>query len=349
MITKKLLLFSAFLLLIAAAGASAQEVSAVTPTAPSAASAPTVAIAQTGGNYLGITATEVTRENMGRYNLREPRGVVVTRVAEGSPAARAGLKTGDVILRFDGEEVTTYRKLQRLISEAGPEQQVRLSISRNGAEQELSVTLGRREDALQALSRVYSTPQGNRATRPLEEMYRNQGVFGFGWGRRIGVSTTELTRQLADYFGVTGGRGLLVTSVAENSPAARAGIKAGDVITDVDGERVENSSDLSRAINRKNEGTVTLRIVRERGQLSLTVTPEKRGSGAISISPELFEIEAGGFEFELPSIEIEFPQIQVIKPMTIKPIVIPRISIPKMKIKPQQLKQLQKLESLMLI
>src|SRR5205085_1007126 len=84
-------------------------------------------------------------ETMSRYGLAgEPRGVAVLSVAKDSPAARAGLQKGDVLLRFDGEAVTSVAKLQRLIHEAAPEQAVRLTISRNGAEQEVTVTLGQR-------------------------------------------------------------------------------------------------------------------------------------------------------------------------------------------------------------
>ena len=344
MMPKKLFLFSASLLLLISISTHAQLATPAQPAAPAtplaqAESAPVISLGA-DGNYIGIAAVEVTRENMGRYNLREPRGLVITRVAEDSPAARAGLKVGDVILRFDGEEVTTYRKLQRLISEAAPEQTVRLSLSRNGSEQEVALTLGRRRDSFQSLSRVYTPQAGADAQRTLEEL-RERGTIGFGWGRRIGVNTTQLTRQLADYFGVAGGRGVLVTTVAENSPASRAGLKAGDVITDVDGEKIESAGDLSRALNRKTDGAVNLRVVRERGTLNLSVTPEKRGPGAISISPELFEIDTGSFEIALPTIDIRIPDV---KPVT--PVVIPRITLPKIKIKPQQLEKLRKLESL---
>ncbi len=341
MIPKKLFLFSASMLLLASLSARAQEQTVVAPPAAQADSSPAISINLSGGNYLGIATVEVTRENMGRYNLREPRGLVITRVAEGSPAARAGLKVGDLILRFDGEQVTTYRKLQRLISEAAPEQNVRLGISRNGSEQEVSVTLGRREDSFQTLSRVYGAAQGGAQAQRALEGLRGQTAIGFGWGRRIGVNTTQLTRQLADYFGVAGGRGVLVTSVAENSPAARAGLKAGDVITDVDGEKVESAGDLSRALNRKTEGAVSLKVVRDRGALNLSVTPEKREPGAISISPEIFEVDPGSFEFNMPTIDIRIPQIKAITPIRIAP-----IKIPKVKIKPQQLEMLRKLEML---
>jgi serine protease Do len=340
MTPKKLLLFSASLLLFVSINTPAQQAASATPAAQ-ADSSPSVTLFTSGGNYLGIAVQEVTRENMGRYNLREPRGLVITKVAEDSPAARAGIKTGDVILSFDGEQVTTYRKLQRLISEAAPEQMVRLSISRNGAQQEVSVTVGRRQSGFQDLFKAFPAQQSAEAGRAFELLQRNQGTIGFGFGRRIGISTTQLSKQLADYFGVTGGRGLLITAVAENSPAARAGLKAGDVIIDADGEKVESSGDLSRAINRKTEGAVTLRIVRDRNSMAVSVTPEKRESGAISITPELLEIEPGSVEIALPTIDIRLPQLRQITPIT-----IPRISIPKIRIKPKQLEQLRKLEDL---
>ena len=344
MTSRKLLLFSVSILLSMCMSTNAQQATTTITATPAAQaeSAPVVSIATDGGNYLGIVATEVTRENMGRYNLREPRGIAVIRVAEGSPAERAGLKTGDVILRFDNEQVTTYRKLQRLISESAPEQNIRLTISRNGAEQEISVTLGRRKDALQSLGSLYGAQAGADARRTLEQLQLGQGAYGFGWGgRRIGVNTTQLTSQLADYFGVPGGRGLLVTAVTENSPAARAGLKAGDVITDVDGAKIEGAGDLSRALNRKDAGEVTLTVVRDRSTRTLRVTPEKREPGAISVSPELLEIDPGAFEFTMPTIDIRLPQIK-----QITPIVIPRITIPKIKIKPEQLR---KIETLMVL
>lgn len=346
MIPKKLLLFSASLILFACVGAHAQEAATAAPaqraeaaTPVAQAESPLLAALATGGdNYLGIAATEVTRENMGRYNLREPRGVVILRVAAGSPAERAGLKAGDVILRFDGEQVTTHSKLQRLINEAAPEQNIRLTISRNGTEQEISVTLGRRTDGLQALAKVYSTTPNAEARRSLEQLQRNQGVMALGWGRRIGVSTTQLTRQLADYFNVPGGRGLLITAVSENSPASRAGLKAGDVIMDVDGQKIESAGDLSRAINRQSDGDITLTIIRNRERRTLRVTPEKREPGAINASPELLEISPEAFEFSMPTIDIRIPQIKQVAPIT-----IPRIKIPKIEIKPGQLQKIEPL------
>jgi membrane-associated protease RseP (regulator of RpoE activity) len=176
------------------------------------------------------------------------------------------------------------------VSEVAPDQSVRLTISRGGSEQEVSVTIGKRNDslntgegfrALQGLQglpglRGMITPQG-----PGGNVWKWEGpeqggdgmVFAFGNNRRIGVSTMQLTKHLAEYFGVAEGQGVLVTSVADDSPAAKAGIKAGDVITAIDGEKVERAGDVTRGINKKKEGDVTLTVIRKGNQRTITVTP----------------------------------------------------------------------------
>jgi membrane-associated protease RseP (regulator of RpoE activity) len=243
---------------------------------PSTAQAPrTFTFMMDGGVFLGVSVEDISKENMGRYGMREVRGVGVTQVAKESPAEKAGLKKDDVILRFDGESVTSARKLTRLVSEASADQTVRLTISRGGSETELSATLskrsvssalgaGIREDVLRGIEKDFpqiTTGDGNL-------------VFAIGGNRRIGVSTQALTKQLADYFGVKDG-GVLVTSVSDNSPAAKAGLKAGDVITAVDGEKVTSAGDISRAISKKEDGPVSLTIIRDRNTQTITVTPEK--------------------------------------------------------------------------
>src|SRR6266403_3973715 len=101
----------------------------------------TFSILLAGGTFLGVGTEDISKENMGRYGMREVRGVGVTQVVKDSPAEKAGLKRDDVILRFEGESVTSARKLSRLVNESSPDQSVRLTISRGGAEQEVSATL----------------------------------------------------------------------------------------------------------------------------------------------------------------------------------------------------------------
>ena len=104
-----------------------------------------------GGSFLGVHAEDVNKENMARYGLREARGVGVTEVVKDSPAEKAGLRKDDVILRFEGDSVTSVRKLTRLVSEVAPDQNVRLAISRGGSEQEVAVTMGKRNNQFGAM------------------------------------------------------------------------------------------------------------------------------------------------------------------------------------------------------
>ena len=98
-----------------------------------------------GGTFLGVHAEDVTKENMSRYGMRDVRGVGVTEIVKDSPAEKAGLRKDDVILGFNGESVTSTRKLHRLVSESSADQNVRLTISRGGSEQEVSATLSKRQ------------------------------------------------------------------------------------------------------------------------------------------------------------------------------------------------------------
>src|SRR5436309_2499417 len=265
------------------------------------------------GAFLGVGGEDITKENMSRYGLREVRGVGVTQVIKDSPAEKAGLKKDDVILRFDGESVTSVRKLTRLVSETAADQTVRLTISRGGAEQGLSVMLSKRNMGNLGPQIRDDVFRGIEQNFPRIESGNGDFIFSFGGNRRIGVSTQGLTKQLADYFGVKDG-GLLITSVTENSPAAKAGLKAGDVITTADGEKVTSSGDLTRAINKKDDGAVTLTVVRDHGTRTVTVTPEKNPDRLIRPGT------IGTRRVVIPSIEIP-----AIPEMNIQ---IPRIVIP---------------------
>lgn len=274
---------------------------------------------------------------MSRYGLqREPRGVGVTKVLAGSPAERAGLREMDVILKFDNEPVTSVRKLNRLISEVAPEHTARLTISRAGDEKDLTVTLGKRSD----FNAAFGAPSGR-----WEDMDKLQDfkfddknfklddngqnfVFVYGNNRRIGVTTTQLTKQLADYFGVAGG--LLITSVRADSPAAKAGLRAGDVMTEVDGNRIENVADLMRAISRKDEGELTLTIVHDKSQRTIRLTPERgrdsnfKTPGAF-LTPQVMQIALPQINMALPKIVIPaMPKMQLQK---MPKIVVPNIRV----------------------
>ena len=292
-----------------------------------------------GGAFLGVHAEEITKENMGRYGVREARGVGVIRVVKGSAAEKAGLKQNDVILRFDGEPVTNVRKLNRLVSEASADQTVRLTISRGGAEQEVSVTLSKRSE----VEGLFGSTIRDEIRRGMEKDFPqiNSGdfVFSFGANRRIGVSTQTLTKQLADYFGVKDG-GLLITSVNEVSPAAKAGLKAGDVITAVDGEKVASSGDIVRAINKKQDGDITLTVISNHSTRKVTLTPEKNPErqlirpGTVGTNRAIRDqvrdsIRRGVAEGLIVIPRIEVPEVNIQTPRIVVPAIPPiQITVP---------------------
>ncbi|HEX9543739.1 MAG TPA: PDZ domain-containing protein [Pyrinomonadaceae bacterium] len=326
-----------FSLLFAASIVLAQQVAPAPPPAPGEPAMPMPPDAPqnfsffiSGGSFLGVYAEDVSKDNMGRYNLREVRGVGITQVVKDSPAEKAGLRKDDVILRFDGENVTSVRKLNRLVSEVAPDQSVRLGISRSGSEQEVSVTIGKRNESMNAGEgfrvlqgmqdlpglRGLMTPEG-----PGGNVWKWEGpgqggdmFYAFGNNRRIGVSTMQLTKQLAEYFGVAEGQGVLVTSVTEDSPAAKAGIKAGDVITAIDGEKVTGAGDVARGINKKKDGDVTLTVIRKGNQRTITVTPTEAkpmvAPGGVTPSARRIvipRIELGA----IPAMNISVPRIEL--------------------------------------
>lgn len=296
---------AAFLLSVSscAVAAFAQQTPPPAPTAPGAPRVQSFSYDfNDGASYLGVETQNVTKENFSKFGLREVRGVAIEKVVENSPAASAGLQSNDVIVRFNGEEVTGVRKLTRMISEVAPDHQARITVLRGGSEREITATLGKRpatqfQDGDFTFSRVIPNvmerfPEMPRSmTIPRAPRGDGETFTFYSNSRQIGVSTSALSKQLGDYFGVSDGKGVLISSVAENSPAAKAGLKAGDVIVEADGKGVDQSMDLSRAINEKKEGDVTLTIIRNKNRQTVRVTPEKRSND--TQLRQLFEREEG--------------------------------------------------------
>jgi membrane-associated protease RseP (regulator of RpoE activity) len=299
-----------------------------------------------GGSYLGFEPQEVTKDNLGKLGLNQVRGVAVEKVVENSPAAQAGLQAGDVIIRFEGEEIESVRKLTRLIAEVAPDHQVKLTILRGGSEQEITATMGKREVPamfngnfkmeMPNLQNLPKMPEGQLMPKMPDMsklpqvpalpngqggafIWKGDGETGFFFGanRQIGVSVSSLTKQLGEYFGAPDGKGLLINNVRENSPAAKAGLKAGDIIVEADGKEIKNNADLIRTLNEKKEGDVQLTIIRDRNRLTVQVTPEK-------LKGELTPL----FDENSPATNLRVlaPQMQTAPFTTTVPTVVPQVA-----------------------
>jgi S1-C subfamily serine protease len=234
------------------------------------------------GNYLGAYLEEVTPERVKELGLKEERGAIVMKVVPGSPAERAGLRENDVIVSFNGRQVESVRELQRLISETLPGRTVSIEVIRGGKPQKLTATLEKRSpgpplvdvETLEEVLKGAAERTKQLAERTKQMMPSIVGSYTF-WSRRsrLGIGVETLTGQLAEYFGVKGG--VLITEVREDSPAARAGLRAGDVIVAVETENINDVRDLSLALSKRPEGPVTLRIVRDKREQTITVNLEK--------------------------------------------------------------------------
>jgi serine protease Do len=265
------------------------------------------------GSQIGAMTQDLTAEEIkGLSGVTS--GVRIQEVDEDSPAAKAGLREGDIVVEFDGERIRSARQFGRMVEETASGRTVRLGIVRNGQRQTVDVTpesrafswgfdgdrIGRDiarslrdlepqlrewEPRLREQMREIE-PRLREQMRELEPRFREfqwdppAFNFDYDWNMipgttrgRLGVQTETLTPQLADYFGVKDG-GVLVSSVTPESAAAKAGLKAGDVITSIDGGRVRDYDDLLRELRDKS-GEVTIGIVRDKKESTVKTTIEQ--------------------------------------------------------------------------
>ena len=246
---------------------------------------PRVMMLEGRGAQIGVEVNDVTE------------GVRIEDVDQNSPASKAGLLTGDIVVDLDGERVRSARQFSRLIQETAGGRSVALGIMRDGKRQVINVTpeaqtfgfnfdgdqLGR--DIARGLQdiepRLRELEPRLRDLEPRLREFRYNGPFDFDFDGlpritsprgRLGVQLNELTPQLGEYFGAKDG-GVLVTSVTPDYPAATAGLKAGDVITSIDGDRVRRTEDLIDELRDK-KGEITVGILRDRQESSVKATLE---------------------------------------------------------------------------
>lgn len=251
---------------------------AATPARVSAQDAETLVRAVDGigrSARIGVTVEEADPDGKDAKS-----GVLVTTITPGGPADKAGIKAGDAITEFDGERVRSVLHFSRLVQESAPGRNLPAQVSRGGQRVTVNVTPERRALLDEFGMRLLATPRARmavpplppaapsapRAPRPPALMPPDFPMEFIGRARntgRLGVTIEDLDTQLAEYFGVKDG--VLVKSVAEDSVAGKAGMKAGDVITAINGRRIYDSSDISRSLDRvETNGDLTVEVTRDR-------------------------------------------------------------------------------------
>jgi serine protease Do len=199
--------------------------------------------------WLGVTIQRLTPDLAKSFNLPEASGALVSGVSEGSPAAKAGLRQGDVIVSYHGRPVARSEDLPRVVADTPVGTEVPIVILRDGKKVETKVQV---------------------AKMP-EEQVASAGEPS-GTGHSLGVSAQTLTPELARQLKLDVDQGVLVRSVREDSRAAMAGIEAGDVIVAVDQKPVRSVEDMQKAFEQHSQGRATLVLVhRNGGNVYLTV------------------------------------------------------------------------------
>src|SRR5215831_6833965 len=248
--------------------------------APAPSTAPSSSTTSSKRAWLGVTTQELSDDLRDALDIKND-GVLVNRVVTGSPAEKAGLKKGDVIISFRDHSVDSPSALADAVQTAGVGTSASMRVVRRGAIQNMTAKLVSRPDSLDFDERgdwsdshnhVRVWKNGHEISPDDMDMHGLEGLrhldglnvmpFVYSSRGRLGIRTTSLNSDLTGYFGGTNGKGALVLEVLKDTPAEKAGIKAGDVITRVDNQDVEDSDDLVRAL-RDEEGKVTITLVRK--------------------------------------------------------------------------------------
>jgi serine protease Do len=251
------------------------------------------------GSRIGARVRDITREDVSTMKLDSQAGAVVEEVISDSAAAKAGVKQGDVVVTFDGERVRSARTLTRLVTETPAGRTVKMDVVRSGGRTTLDVTPESPEEAMSMRRPFMWRGQAPGAPAPgmrmrvmpeipevdvpeidIPDMPEHFELMVSPGRARLGVGVSDLTPELANHFGASAG-GVLVNSVDADSPAAKAGVKVGDVITRVGETAVDTAAELRRELARADKGDaktadVTVGLVRDKKPMDVKVTIERR-------------------------------------------------------------------------
>jgi len=200
--------------------------------------------------WLGVSIQEMTPELAKSFGLKEKKGALVAGVVSGSPAEKAGIEQGDVIVEFDGKEVTDSKDLPRMVASTPVGKAVTVKLSRSGKVLERQVKVGEMEEKVE----VAKTPSTKKS---------------------LGITVQNVTPEIAKGLGLKKETGVVVTRVEPGSPAADAGIQTGDVIHEVNRKPVKNVEDFIQKVEKaKDQDHVLLFLQRGQNNLFAAVTPK---------------------------------------------------------------------------
>jgi len=243
--------------------------------------------------WLGVYTQTLTPELREGLNYTGT-GALVSRVVEEGPAAKAGVQKGDVVVGINTATIASATDLTDAIGKAKVGQTISVRIVRDGARRTLNAKLAERPAEDEDVAPMAPGARYYKYDGDIDfDHDMPMAMFGMGRGR-LGVRVQDLNPDLGSYFGVNDGKGVLITEVLKDTPAEKAGLKAGDVITKVGDKRVEDSDDLVSAL-RDADQKVTLTVMRQKA--SRTIESELR-------DPMVRIRRGGSMSYGVPEIRI---------------------------------------------
>ncbi len=251
--------------------------------------------------YLGVDVRDLTDEELNGLRIKDARGAEITRLDHDGPACKAGVREHDVVLGMDGRPVEGQEQFRRMLHEVPAGRVVALLVLRDGQQQTITATMANREEVERQAWNQHITvvdPDGTPAPAPPSPGGHARSGLGFLHGGSataepnagrtrsflgtmlgapyIGAVVEPVGPQLGEFFGVPSGVGLLVKSVDANSPAAVAGLRAGDVVVKANQMTMSTESDWTKSVHENKGHAIPVLVLRERKEQTLTLTPDAK-------------------------------------------------------------------------
>jgi len=200
--------------------------------------------------WLGVAVQMVTTELAKSFGLKEGKGALIAEVTKGGPAEEAGLEQGDVIIEFDGKEISEMNTLPRIVAETPVGKKVKMAVIRNGTRKEFTVKIAELSEE------------------------KEQEIAAGKETDKLGMAVSEITPEMAERLNVPAGSGVVVTDLEDGSPADEAGIKRGDIIKEVNKQPVKNMKAYNLAIKKAlKEENILLLVKRGRSSIYIVLKP----------------------------------------------------------------------------
>jgi C-terminal processing protease CtpA/Prc len=252
--------------------------------------------------WLGVSIQDITAEMKKAMELKSREGALVSEVVKKSPADSAGIKEKDIIIQFDGQTISDASELQKAVADTKPGLKVSVVLMRKGDKKTVDVVVGKQKTSRNIM---ITSPRGGS---PMFEMFS-------GARNTQGMALRQLNEQLAKYFDVPEGTGVLVWEVGKGSSAEKAGINAGDVITVIGKKKIKELRDVSRALGIFDEGEkAEIEIMRKGTRKTVTLEVEETSDGEGNqywFNEGPFRNRKESMQFDMPDFDVHVPEIDI--------------------------------------